>query len=346
MRLKQSIITLLSIFVALPCLGQSPILKQTCVYKDTFTLDVYVDTSLTLESQRPVLIHTHGGGWNSGDKVINPNEGVWKDFLAEGFVVASIDYRQGVTMAKTQGKMKGVPAVAINSSDIWQGYEAASIIRDALTMAVEDLYDATNFILQNGERWNIDPKCVMICGGSAGAFNCYTGEYWLVNGEPIALERLPKDFRYAGIIGGAGGILVSGEGPLQWKERPCPIMLFHGDADSTVPIEQMDLAAIGSRIYGTLKIEQSLHDICCPYWVRIGEKYDHVMSGFPFEENGGECLSFYRKFVKNGEQLHIHSSEGHFDEPRTLVNYFVAKLGLSKEQVLAIIHEMMTPQEE
>ena len=74
---------------------------------------------------------------------------------------------------------------------------------------VEDLYDATAWIVGHADMLNIDTTKIVISGGSAGATNSVMAEYYLCNGDELA-QRLPKGFRYAGVIPFAGGIWKAG----------------------------------------------------------------------------------------------------------------------------------------
>ena len=108
-------------------------------------------------------------------------------------------------------------------------------------MAVEDLYDATAFIVDKADEWGIDSSQIVACGSSAGAITVLHGEYALCNASPL-VQHLPAGFRYAGIVSFAGAIFEMGE-ELRWASQPAPMMLFHGDADANVPYNVIPRAA-------------------------------------------------------------------------------------------------------
>lgn len=81
-----------------------------------------------------------------------------------------------------------------------------------ISMAVEDLYDATAFIVDKADEWGIDSSQIVACGSSAGAITVLHGEYALCNASPL-VQHLPVGFRYAGIVSFAGAIFEMGEEP-------------------------------------------------------------------------------------------------------------------------------------
>lgn len=112
----------------------------------------------------------------------------------------------------------------------------------AVDMAVEDLYDATSFIVGQARAWGLDPSAVVASGSSAGAITVLQGEYERCTGSALS-RRLPEGFRYAGIIAFAGAVLEKGPSGPVWREKPAPIQLFHGDADCNVPYDSIGTAA-------------------------------------------------------------------------------------------------------
>ncbi|MBR2161238.1 MAG: alpha/beta hydrolase [Bacteroidaceae bacterium] len=176
MKGKRLMTAAFTLLMGMAASAQEGLLKETIAYRDTFKMDVYVNPSVKVDGKRPVFIHTHGGGWNSGDRNINAQTGVWADMLREGMVVVSIDYRQGVAMARAEGKLKDMPVVSADSKEAFDGEEVSPIIRQSILWGVEDLYDATTYVLQHADRWNADPECVILGGGSAGAIESLTAE--------------------------------------------------------------------------------------------------------------------------------------------------------------------------
>ena len=111
-----------------------------------------------------------------------------------------------------------------------QGFSSA--LQQAITCAVEDFGDATNYIIEHSVEWQINPAQIIACGSSAGAITALQAEYEICNQTAFA-DRLPANFNYAGVISFSGAICANGIP--KWIMSPCPLMLFYGDADSTVP---------------------------------------------------------------------------------------------------------------
>ncbi len=115
------------------------------VYKDTahgeLRLDLYYPSAPKSETKYPVVVYTHGGGWNKGNKNIG-DQGIKRDFVdrlnALGFCVASVQYRLCV--------LDGIK------------------MRDC----VADSKDAVRFLAKNEGRFSIDARNVFTLGDSAG----------------------------------------------------------------------------------------------------------------------------------------------------------------------------------
>ena len=96
-----------------------------------------------------------------------------------------------------------------------------------LAMATGDLYDATAYVCDHASAWSVDKTRIVASGSSAGAITVLMGEYGICNGHPLARQKLPQDFNYAGVISYAGAIFDTQE-ELRWAKTPAPMMLFHG----------------------------------------------------------------------------------------------------------------------
>ena len=206
--------------------------------------------------RKPVVIHIFGGAFMTGRRN-NPADMQWYRALADqGYHVAAIDYRLG---------LKGL--------DLKPNLSAVGALMDAIQMAVDDLFSATNYLIDNAEALGIDPDRIVVSGSSAGAITALEAEWEICNGrEPAAV--LPGWFNYAGVISFSGAIL-SLDGPISFPQKPCPILLHHGTADKIVPYGRIDifrkhfagsdalakkLAAIGAN-YQILRYEGNGHEI-------------------------------------------------------------------------------------
>ena len=228
--------------------------RDTC---DLF-LDVYnpARTSQTYfeGKEKPTIIFMFGGGFIRGERN-NESYNKWFRQLTEnGYRVVSIDYRLG---------LKGSTKV---------GVAQVNVLDKAIHMAVEDLFSATNFIIENAAELKINPENIVISGSSAGAIAVMQAEYEIAN-RTLWSSVLPEGFNYAGVMSFSGAIL-SREGKVDYKTTPCPTLMLHGTADELVPYEQIAVLNLG--FFGGGKL------------VKRFEKYDLNYNMYHFIDYGHE----------------------------------------------------------
>ena len=175
--------------------------------------------------EKPTIIFMFGGGFIHGERDNKDYMSWFSQMTANGYRIISIDYRLG---------LKGTNKV---------GVAQVNLLDAAIHMAVEDLFSATNFIIENADQLRVDPSNMVISGSSAGAISVMQAEYELANRTSWA-QVLPEDFRYAGVMSFAGAIL-SREGKVDYKSEPCPTLMLHGTADKVVPYKQIKLFNLG-----------------------------------------------------------------------------------------------------
>lgn len=284
--IRLSALCITAFVVCFPLFGQPDLssVKETFVFaaKDgqTLRLDKYSPENVTGKS--PCMVFLFGGGFKAG---IRDNKGYFRYFdyfVKRGYTVVSIDYRLG---------LKGVKPKNME--------ETAGALIKAVNMAVEDLYDATAFILQHAAEWTVDPERIVISGSSAGAVTVLQAEYERCNQTKIA-SRLPAGFRYAGVVGFAGAVL-SLESDLAFKTKPAPILMFHGDADDTVPFGKIGVG--GMCFCGSDHIASRLHDLGSPYGLFQFVGSTHKISESPMSKNLPEILRFLDTAVFSGQPL-------------------------------------------
>lgn len=256
------------------------ILKETILFStkgsDSLFFDKY--TIPGIEGKRGCMMFAFGGGFKWGDR---DNKGYipYFHFLAsQGYCVVSIDYRLGL---RNPGENKS--------------------LKKAIDIAVEDLFDATSYVLKHAEEWNIDKNMILAGGSSAGAIAALQAEYEICNRTGLT-SRLPEGFNYAGIISFAGAIL-DGEGDLTWKQAPCPIQMFHGDKDNLVPYNTIKNNTGG--FYGPEYITGKLDELHSPYWLYTAKGGGHEQAEVPMNFNREEIISFLNKLVKQKHRLFI-----------------------------------------
>lgn len=257
------------------------ITKQTHLYAvkgaDSLYLDHY---AAPVEGKRPCVMFVFGGGFVGGAR--NHDTEYFLFLANNGYDVVSIDYRLG---------MRGIESPGI--------IEFLKAMDKTINIAVEDLYSATNFLLDHADEWQIDPTKIVVSGSSAGAITSLQAEYAICNSLPVA-KSLKEGFNYAGVIAFAGAVFTL-DGAPKWEKQSAPTLLFHGSSDTQVPFTKMALLGIG--MYGSKYIADRLHDGGMPYWLYSVEYETHSMSSRPMNENHKEILLFLNEYVMQQQPL-------------------------------------------
>ncbi len=266
--------------------------KRTYLYAvkdaDSLYLDHYV--SPVAEGRRPCMIFVFGGGFVGGTRD-NAEYLPYFDFLTrKGYDVVSIDYRLGLK------PLRGVDRKISTR-------EMVGLFSNAVSIAVEDLFSATLFVLDNAEEWMIDTDMIVTCGSSAGAITVLQAENAVCN-RTVASAVLPKGFNYAGVISFAGAIF-SVDGAPKWENAPAPVMFFHGNADNQVPFEKASLLGVG--FYGSKFIFDQFEKRDWPCWFYTLDYQDHAMAVTPMDANRNEIMTFLDDFVRDGRRMTIET---------------------------------------
>lgn len=257
--------------LAVICLGISVAAQDflsptsTYLYAQRDTCDLFLDIyqpakgSMTHINgkEKPTVVFMFGGGFITGQRDNESYNKWFRQLTDNGYGVISIDYRLG---------LKGSNKVGIAQTNL---------LDKAIHMAVEDLFSATNFIIDNASELGVNPNNLVVSGSSAGAISVIQAEYEIANQTSWA-KVLPEGFNYAGVMSFAGAIF-SREGKVDFKTEPCPVMMLHGTADAIVPYTQIAVLNLG--FFGGGKLVERF------------KKYDFNYNMYHFVDYGHEIAS-------------------------------------------------------
>lgn len=300
--------------IAVPQSADALVEKETHVYAvkggDTLRMDVYLDREVAYEGRRPVIVFSFGGGWEAGAR--EDGAGWHTPFVNTmaryGYVGVSIDYRLGYLLARKSGRVvdESIANPLVGGHVDRPIFEA---VRDAVAMAVEDVYDATSYIVANSERWNADTQKVVLAGISAGGVNSLTAEYLCACGDSVATNHLPEGFRYAGVVAGCGAIWHDYNRPVVWPDAPCPVMFVHGDKDTIVPYERIDNEEANFTIEGSKALSAQFAESGWPYVLVTGRGGDHPYGGEAFAHDHDLIDRFISQYVTGDAKKSVEMVE-------------------------------------
>lgn len=246
--------------------------RDTCdLYLDVYNPAKGSETTFNGKA-KPTVIFMFGGGFIRGTRDDQDYHKWFRTMTQNGYRVISIDYRLG---------LKGSNKV---------GVAQVNVLDKAIHMAVEDLFSATTFIIDNADHLGVDPSNIVISGSSAGAISVMQAEYEISNMTKWAAV-LPEGFNYAGVMSFSGAIL-SREGKVDFKKKPCPVLMLHGTADELVTYKQIAVFNLG--FFGGGKLVKR--------WQKYGYNYNmfHFI-GYGHEIAGsmGTTTDLQFKFLEN-----------------------------------------------
>ena len=259
--------------MAIAGIGTETILAQehsitpdgTFMYAKRDTCDLFMDVYDPAEGsireaygiEKPTVIFMFGGGFIHGTRDDADYHKWFRMMTENGYRVISIDYRLG---------LKGSDKV---------GVAQVNVLDKAIHMAVEDLFSATNFILDNADQLGVNPSNIVISGSSAGAISVMQAEYEIANATQWA-SVLPAGFNYAGVMSFSGAIL-SREGKVDFKKSPCPTLMLHGTSDELVPYDQIKVFNLG--FFGGGKLVERFKKYGLNYNMYHFTDYGHEIAG-------------------------------------------------------------------
>lgn len=255
----------------------------TYAFKDgqSLNMDVY-SPAFDRETKRPLIIYVHGGGFSGGTRNEAGIQKFCRKLAGYGYVVSSISYR---LTRKDQPTEFGCDCPAVDKLNTFNE-------------AVEDLQDATYFMIQRRESFGIDPLKIILSGSSAGAETVLNTAYQ----PPYCYELESGPVSYAGVISMAGAIPDTAK---IYDESAVPSLLFHGTCDNLVPYataphHYCDEKDPGHLILnGSYTITQKLKKLGTPYWLITFCNAAHEISSQPMTNNFNEIIEFCYSYVVN-----------------------------------------------
>jgi para-nitrobenzyl esterase len=240
-------------------------------------LDVYEPTG-DISTSRALIIMAHGGSFIGGSKTGTDVVPLCKDLARLGYVVASIEYRVGMT---------GFPFPGPDSSDA----------TEAVMRAVQDGRAAVRYFKKNvavgGNTYKIDLNNIYFAGVSAGGFVALQLAYLDEISEfPNYIDTVGQQGIGGGIEGLSGNSGYSSDvkaivnicgaiGDTAWmKAGDEPVLNFHGTLDGTVPYGS-DIITLASifpimPVDGSFSVNAKADEVGIVNCFEIHEGQDHV----------------------------------------------------------------------
>lgn len=236
----------------------------TYLFEKRDTCDLFMDVYNPAEGSRttyegiekPTILFVFGGGFIEGTRDKEVYLPWYRQLTDNGYKVIAIDYRLG---------LKGSKSVGISS---------VNTLDKAIHIAVEDLFSATRFLIDNAGELSIDPDNIVISGSSAGAITVLQADYELSNRTSYA-SILPSDFKYKGVMAFSGAVL-SRKGKVKYAETPAPTAFFHGTADVLVNYGQIVFANLG--FFGSDKLAQRFEKFGYNYNILRYHEHGHEIA--------------------------------------------------------------------
>lgn len=295
--MKKTIMLIASMFIGCIAASAQVIPDATYMFAQRDTCDLYMDVYDPADGSetsingidKPTVIFMFGGGFIRGTRD-DEDYNKWFETMTEnGYRIISIDYRLG---------LKGSDKV---------GVAQVNVLDNAIHMAVEDLFSATNFILDNADQFGVSADNLVISGSSAGAISAMQAEYEIANSTKWA-SVLPKGFNYAGVMSFSGAIL-SREGKVDYKKAPCATLMLHGTSDGLVPYKQIKVLKFG--FFGGGKLVERFKKFGLNYNMYHFMGYGHEIAGSMYT-----TFDLQDKFLKvNVMQKKMRIVEAWIDDP-------------------------------
>jgi acetyl esterase/lipase len=255
---------------------------------ENLDLDIYLPQN-DADFERALLIYVHGGGFSQGERDRADIQEFCTRLSEHGYVVASISYR-----LTRKGKPEGFGCDCPSTDKL-----------NTFFAAVEDIQDATFFLIENRHQFGINPQKIILAGSSAGAEAVLNTAYQ----PPYCYGLDSGPVSIAGVIGMAGAIPDT---TALYDESAVPSLLFHGTDDALVPYataphHYCPKDKVGYLVlHGSKTIAEKLDKLEVPYWLHTACGGGHELASQPMRTNFDDVIDFCFNFVikENGEQKH------------------------------------------
>ncbi len=262
---------------------------ETSVYSiqdnDTLRLDVLTPATDTTGTKKPVVIFLSGGGWEGQARrtAITDTYPLLPYFVKHGYIGVAADYRCDFGRSRKSGIIPDHNIGEFVESGTLATPGVTEAIDRAVKMAVNDLFNATRYVIDNADHYNADPSRIVVIGSSAGAITALTAEHDICINDKKARKILPRGFNYAAIIPMAGGVWCadSKSDTLQWNRKPCPVLMFHGDKDPIVSYTTLKVPEHHWSMNGVHDIAAQLSRMGVPHTLYTYAGMDHDAAVVP-----------------------------------------------------------------
>ena len=267
-----------------------------CIYSEVNTYkfaqkgsqELYMDvySPKQMQPKNKCMIYVFGGGFAHGERNNKHDSAFCQAMADRGFVSIAIDYRLGLKNAKNVSATDTKP------------------LEQAISYAVEDLFSATQYVIENADKLGVDTSLIMIAGSSAGAVTVLQADYQLSNRTSLA-SMLPPSFRYASVVSFSGAVF-SVEGKPTYKRHPDPTLFFHGTKDGVVPYNQIRVFKKG--LFGSSALAKLFLKNGYNFQIFRFENYGHEIAVLPMIGNLDDINTFFERFALEQLDLQIDIS--------------------------------------
>lgn len=227
--------------------------NETDVENIDLTMDIFKPNPEEDEAtNRAAVIVAHGGAFVAGAKDDDSQQsiGYCGQLASRGFVVASIQYRLGVTLTDDGDEIPADAfslALALLSSDevkYKMTIESDNYAR-AVYRGVQDINAAVRYIRKHADELGVDPDRIYVLGNSAGAIMSIENVYTNAQEDFPSTINKAEAYTLGGVnaygeegvdahANGAVALWGATHDPSTLGHNKTPIFLAHGTSDGTV----------------------------------------------------------------------------------------------------------------